>query len=294
MKQIISILCLLCLFVANSHAGGSWLVDGEAVQTPGADPNALYTDGSRSMKAPLAFDASVSSPNNGLFRAWFEPEGAYVDLLVLDGDEEVLWISSSPNVAFRVGDMFISQSSLINLASGTSVAFEDHMLGGGWKIDSVMNDPLAILNRTFSDNRYHQRSSITTPLVFDSSLSSPVNGLFKAHVPWDSQYDFFAFNSSRESVVLSPTVAIGFEAGQLVMSAGKLELPGEASIDFTEHNLVGGWITTTVMNDPYAIMNRSYADSRYIQRTEGINTNYTLQAGDVLQIQNGIVTAINP
>ncbi len=39
---------------------------------------------------------------------------------------------------------------------------------------------------------------------------------------------------------------------------------------------------------------RSYADTRYIQRTEGITTTHTIQAGDVLQIQNGIITAINP
>ena len=140
-------------------------------------------------------------------------------------------------------------------------------------------------------------SSMEAPLTFDPSVSSAVSGLFKATVPWDSQYDFFSFNETYETLVLSPTVSsFGFEAANLVFhGGGTITHPGEgSSINFEEHSLNGGWFLTSVENDPYTVINRTYADTRYIQRTEGITVNHTIQAGDVLQIQNGIITAINP
>jgi len=49
------------------------------------------------------------------------------------------------------------------------------------------------------------------------------------------------------------------------------------------------------MSSFFAIASRRcYADTRYLMRSEGITTNHTVQAGDVLQIQNGLITAINP
>ncbi len=135
---------------------------------------------------------------------------------------------------------------------------------------------------------------VKAPLEFDSALSSQTAGLFKAFVPWDSMYDFFAFNPTYETLVLSPSVAIGLEAGELVMSQGKLEFPGEAVIDFAEHRIGGGWWLQDVIDDPKAIIHKEFADNRYIQRSEGITTNHVIQAGDTLQIQNGIITAINP
>jgi hypothetical protein len=47
-------------------------------------------------------------------------------------------------------------------------------------------------------------------------------------------------------------------------------------------------------SDPDHALNRRTGDNRYIKRTEGITVNHTIQAGAVLQIQNGIITAINP
>jgi hypothetical protein len=77
---------------------------------------------------------------------------------------------------------------------------------------------------------------------------------------------------------------------------GNIKLDGESTyISFEERMLAGGgWFVTTVENDPNSILNRSYADNRYVQQSTGITTNYTIQAGDVLQIQNGVITAINP
>ena len=49
-----------------------------------------------------------------------------------------------------------------------------------------------------------------------------------------------------------------------------------------------------MIDDPKAIIHKEFADNRYIQRTEGITTTHIIQVGDTLQIQNGIITAINP
>jgi len=410
----LSVLCLLTSVLCQpSRAGGSWLVDGQAVQTlevqtTNADPNALYTDGTRTMQAPLVFEQSVSN----LFRAYTPWDGMY-DFFILDADLEAVKLCAGSTTFYPTRDLYISGTTLgddsggggsvdigemtlkggtwqvdavgpyaesiisrdfadnryhqksaittplkfdpslsssvnglfkatvpwdaeyefftfnptyetvvlsptvaslgfeaANLAmhgygvismpaEGSYISFEERSLGGGgWVAATVLDDPSAIMNRSYADNRYHQKSLITTPLVFDPSLSSSVNGLFKATVPWDSEYDFFTFNSATESVVLSPTVAsLGFEVASLsIHGYGVISMPDEGSyISFEERSFGGGgWVMPAVMDDPSAIINRTYADTRYIQRTEGITTNHTFQVGDVLQIQNGIITAINP
>lgn len=182
----VALFAFLVSFVANTHASGSWLVDGQIVQTPTADPDAIYIDGTRHMEAPLCFAPSVANPYSKLFRAYIPWTEAYADIFILDEDEEVLWLSTSQNINFGVGSLFISSTQLTSLSYGGSINFEERSLGGG------------------------------------------------------------------------------------------------------------GWILTTVENSSYAILNRTYADTRYIQRSEGITVNHTIQAGDILQIQNGIITAINP
>jgi len=388
--------------VAITKAGGSWLADGQGVQTPVDDLAALHTDGSRKMTAPLNFDYSASVPNSGIFNAYIPWSGDYSDIFVLDEDEEAMWLASDQNVSFGVGSMFISSGQLTSFDYGSFINFEERSLGGGgWWIYSVLDDPNAIMSRSFADgrfirsavsnehislycyaddpqqshkkitiraaapgvgdvsavvdpeegfvvytggetaarlnassmrlgtvdteieilgsdvylyadasdpdhalnrrtgdNRYHQKSAITTPLKFDSSLSSEVNGLFKATVPWDAEYEFFTFNPTYETVVLSPTISsLGFEAANLIMNGyGTIRLKGESTyVSFEERMLAGGgWFVSTVENDPNAILNRTYADNRYVMQSAGITTNHTFQAGDVLQIQNGIITAINP
>ena len=42
------------------------------------------------------------------------------------------------------------------------------------------------------------------------------------------------------------------------------------------------------------IVNKGYADGRYLLRTTGITTNRVIQAGNTLVISNGLITAINP
>ena len=181
------LLCFLCLFVANTHAGGSWLVDGQAVQTlevqtTNADPNALYTDGTRTMQAPLAFDTSVTS-------------------------------------------------------------------------------------------------------------------LFRAYTPWDGMYDFFVLDENLEAVKLCNGSVGFYPTSDLYIFGTTLgdDSGGGGRVDIGEMTLKGGyWQVDTVGPYDESIITRGFGNSTYIQRTEGITVNHTIQAGDVLQIQNGIITAINP
>jgi hypothetical protein len=299
LPTVLAVLCFLSAVICPlSWAGGSWLADGQAVIPPVDDLVALHTDGTRKMTAPLNFDSSASVPNSGIFNAYIPWSGGYSDIFVMDEDNEVMWLASDQNVSFGVGSLFISSGQLTSFEYGSSINLEEHSLGGGWWLSSVLDDPNAIMSRSYADNRYHRTSAITTPLKFDASLSSSVTGLFKATVPWDSEYEFFTFNPTYETVVLSPTVSsLGFEAASLIMyDYGNIRLAGESTyISFEERMLAGGgWFVSTVENDPNSILNRSYADNRYVQQSTGITTNHTFQAGDVLQIQNGIITAINP
>ena len=107
----------LCLSVAlaalclSSHAGGSWLADGRAVQTLenqiGTDPSAIHTDGTRAMQAPLVFDSSVS----GLFQAYTPWDGMY-DFFILDADLEAIKLSSRDVTFYPTRDLYISGTTI--------------------------------------------------------------------------------------------------------------------------------------------------------------------------------------
>ena len=165
---------------------------------------------------------------------------------------------------------FLSVLCLAVLCLLTSVFCRPAKAGGSWLIDGQRTEVVEVETSTTDYNALYTDGSraMQSPLVFDPSVSSQGTGLFKAYVPWDAEYDFFAFNPTRETVVLSPTVAIGFEAAGLSMSSGKIEFPGESSvIDFGEHRLGGGWRLQTVLDDPKALIHKEYANSHYVQST---------------------------
>ena len=86
---------------------------------------------------------------------------------------------------------------------------------------------------------------------------------------------------------------VGSGSGVLDIWAARMAVNGDVSIT---HELS----TASTAPDPEwefpgrYVGNRDYNDNRYIQRSEGITINHPFQAGDILQIQNGIITAINP
>jgi hypothetical protein len=131
---------------------------------------------------------------------------------------------------------------------------------------------------------------MTAPIVF--SVSSP--GLFRATVPWSGEQMFFIVDENEEVLRLSDGDT-GLQLGSLILKPFVISQTSEGTtIDFGEHMLSGGWQIDQVLPYPEAIINRGYADTRYLLRTTGITTNRVIQAGNTLVISNGLITAILP
>ena len=69
-------------------------------------------------------------------------------------------------------------------------------------------------------------------------------------------------------------------------------------IDFETGSLTGSagvkWHVDQNPTETTGIVNKGYADGRYLLRTTGITTNRVIQAGNTLVISNGLITAILP
>jgi hypothetical protein len=131
---------------------------------------------------------------------------------------------------------------------------------------------------------------MTAPIVFSVSSS----GLFRATVPWSGEQAFFIADEGEEVLRLSDGDT-GLQLGSLILKPFVISQTSEGTtIDFGEHMLSGGWQIDEVLPYPEAIINRGYADTRYLLRTTGITTNRVIQAGNTLVISNGLITAILP
>jgi hypothetical protein len=166
--------------------------------------------------------------------------------------------------------------------------------------DNQDADATSATNNTFTvraqNGVYLQTDTIHSSgsLAFDSSVGTSTSGLFKVVTSWNGPADMFLFDSDEEAFVLS-SIGAGLRIGSLQISSGGLFHASEGTaVDFGEHILTGGWQVDEVLPYSEAIISRGYADDRYLMRTEGITTNHTVQAGDVLVISNGLITAINP
>ena len=115
MKNIFSVvICLLVSVLWQSASAQQWIIDGQCVQSLEihvSDPQAVYTDGSRQMTAPLSFASSLAA-TGGLFRTYIPWSDQTADIFQLDGDDECIKLSSDPNVSFQVGGISITMSGL--------------------------------------------------------------------------------------------------------------------------------------------------------------------------------------
>jgi hypothetical protein len=166
--------------------------------------------------------------------------------------------------------------------------------------DNQDADATSATNNTFTvraqNGVYLQTDTIHSSgsLAFDASVGTSTSGLFKVVTSWNGPADMFLFDSDEEAFVLS-SIGAGLRIGSLQISSGGLFHVSEGTaVDFGEHILTGGWQVDEVLPYSEAIISRGYADDRYLMRTEGVTSNHTVQAGDVLVISNGLITAINP
>ncbi|MBN2164312.1 MAG: hypothetical protein JXR25_02355 [Pontiellaceae bacterium] len=248
--------------------------------------------------SPLVFDSSLSSESTGLFKATV-PWDAQYEFFTFDPTYEAVVLSPTiSSLGFEAGNLALHGYGTIQLVGETSfISLEERLLGGGgWITPTVVDDPMAIMNRSYADNRYVRPESITEQLVFDNSLSTPTSGLFKAYCPWDGVYDFFIMDEDEEAIHLSDGYAGFYPTEDLYISGNVVgDANSSGRIDIGEQTLKGGyWALDSVGSYDSCIINRGFADGRYVMQSIGITTNYTIQAGDVLQIQDGVITAINP
>lgn len=286
-------LCLLTsVLCPSSRAGGSWLINGKRtevveVESSATDFNALYTDGSRAMQAPLVFDPSVSSQVSGLFKAYV-PWDAEYDFFAFNPTHETVVLSPTVAIGFEAAGLSMHSGVIEFLGESSVVDFMEHRLGGGWWLQDVMDDPKAVIHKEYADNRYVRSSVSNENLTIFRYADDPQQGhkkiTLRAAAP----------GVGDVSVVVDPEEGFVVYSGTDVaarISSSTIRL----GASYTEMEIVGSEVYLYAdATAPDHALNRRTGDTRYIQRTEGITANHAIQAGDVLQIQNGIITAINP
>ncbi|MFA7257395.1 MAG: hypothetical protein WC047_07480 [Kiritimatiellales bacterium] len=276
MKKQIFTLCAM-LFALCSPAWAQWIIDGQQVQTLNlnvSDPQALYTDGSREMTAPLAFAPSLTA-TSGMIRAtlpWTEDN----EFFIIDEGEEVLKLTDSGSIGFQIGAMIINQAGIAQTAEGTGVDFGEHMLSGGWQIDQVLPYPEAVISRGFADGKYMiAGETATQPLKFAQSITA-TNGALQIYSSDNADHlGYFKTLSFQDGLQFctegSASLLFGSgNDGLLVGPANLVQLEYGKRIDFETGELTGStgakqWHVATDPTDASGIVNRGYADSRYLR-----------------------------
>lgn len=307
MKNLFStVLCLLISFLWQGVSAQQWIIDGQRVQSLEihvSDPQAVYTDGSRQITAPLAFASSLTS-TAGMFRANIPWAGNY-DFFIIDAGQEVLKISASKDIGLQIGDLIIHEFGIYQTDEGDAVDFGEHMLSGGWQIDQVLPYPEAIINRGFADGKYMiAGASSTQSLTFAQSLTA-TNGALQIYAK-DSEvhHGYFKTLSFQDGLQFSTAHSDALFFGQdisdglLISPDNIMQLGYNTRINFETGELTGAagikWHVTESPTENTGIVNKGYADGRYLLRTTGITTNRVIQAGNTLVISNGLITAILP
>jgi hypothetical protein len=275
---------------------GGWQID-EVLPYPEAVISRGYADTrylrqAVDLTAALSF-ASSHTATGGMLRAYIPWAGQGADLFTFDDNDECIVFSTLQNVPLRIGGVTTSVSGIEGYGCG--VGFEDNTLFGPWKLNQVTDNSLALLNRSYADSRYlRSDAQLDQPLVFTESLIT-TSGLFRAYFDPNGQYeDFFIVDGAYEVVRLSSTGNASLMVGDTSYGNGAIAMSGSGNRIYLEDGLLDGHWTVNNPTVATEIVNRGYADSRYLMRTEGITTNRVIQAGDTLVISNGLITAINP
>jgi hypothetical protein len=144
---------------------------------------------------------------------------------------------------------------------------------------------------------------MTAPIKFAQSHTA-TNGALQIYAK-DSEEHFGYFKSLsfqdglQFSTDQNATLLFGEQTDGLMVGPSTLIQTGYGSkIDFETRSLTGSagvkWNVTENPTEATGIVNKGYADGRYLLRTTGITTNRVIQAGNTLVISNGLITAILP
>lgn len=288
---------------------GNWYVTGVAEDSSSiinrGYADTRYLRAGQNLTAPLSF-SSTSTSTSGLFRAYNEWNGAYEDLLIYDADNEVLKLGAL-TTALKIGGLRIRQHDITDLEAGNIyISFEEGLLGGGnWAVSSDPVDNGGIVSRGYADTRYLRRDiQQTQALDFASSLTA-TNGALQIYASDSAEnLGYFKTLDFQDGLQFSTAHSASLFFGQnssdglLIGPDSIMQLGYNTRIEFETGLLTGSgaakWHVAADPTENSGIVSKGYADGRYLQRTEGITTNHTFQAGDTLVISNGLITAILP
>ena len=197
MKNLFSVvICLLISVLWQGASAQQWIIDGQRVQSLEihvSDPQAVYTDGSRQMTAPVKFTQSLTATNGALqiyAKDSEEHHGYFKSLSFQDG----LQFSTTHSDALFFGQnmsdgLLISPDTIMQLGYNTAIDFETGNLTGSagakWHVTENPTEALGIVNKGYADGRYLLRTTgITTNRVIQAGNTLVIsNGLITAILP---------------------------------------------------------------------------------------------------------------
>jgi hypothetical protein len=196
MKNLFSaVLCLLISVLGQGASAQQWIIDGQRIQALEihvSDPQAVYTDGSRQMTAPIKFTQSLTATNGALQIYARDSEDHHVYFKSLNF-QDGLQFSTTQSDALLFGTpadgLLVSPNILMHLGYGTTIDFETGSLTGvtgvKWHVTENPTEALGIVNKGYADGRYLLRTTgITTNRVIQAGNTLVIsNGLITAILP---------------------------------------------------------------------------------------------------------------
>jgi hypothetical protein len=262
-----------------------------------SDPQAVYTDGSRQMTAPLPVASSVTA-TSGMLRAsipWAYDHEVHDFFRISEPDQAVV-LSSSGEIDLKIGKLFVRESGIYQTDEGTTINMEEHMLSGGWQIDEVLPYPEAIISRGFADGKYMIAGAPSTQsLTFAQSLTA-ANGALQIYATDSEEHlGYFKTLSSQDGLQFSTlqgaVLMFGTPADGLLVGPSTILQTGYGSrLDFETSSLTGTkWYVTENPTEALGIVNKGYADGHYLRSdiplTNSISTSVTNKP--ILKMSNG-------
>ena len=197
MKNLFSaVICLLVSVLWQGASAQQWILDGQRVQSLEihvSDPQAVYTDGSRQMTAPIKFTQSHTATNGALQIYATDSEehhGYFKSLSFQDGLQFSTVHGNSLFFGQNSSDgLLISPDTIMQFGYGTTINFETGSLTGSagvkWHVTENPTEALGIVNKGYADGRYLLRTTgITTNRVIQAGNTLVIsNGLITAILP---------------------------------------------------------------------------------------------------------------
>jgi hypothetical protein len=202
------------------------------------------------------------------------------DFFRISEPDQAVVLSSSGEIDLKIGKLLVRESGIYQTDEGTTINMEEHMLYGGWQIDQVLPYPEAVISRGFADGKYMIAGAPSTQsLTFAQSLTA-TNGALQIYAK-DSEehHGYFKTLSFQDGLQFSTAHSDALFFGQnmsdglLISPDTIMQLGYNTTIDFETGNLTGSagakWHVTENPTEALGIVNKGYADGRYLRYEAG-------------------------